>query len=154
MENPAALTARSAAGDRPRVWKSGAETGSVDTSENYLLSSREDRPDETHATETGREEIDSETVANVRKLESLLRRRGLAGRRLRTVVEQGAAHSEDAWAGRLPGALEFLVEPDEPLTMSPEFRRGNWIGPKTAALLPAASSTSISTPCGPAARLL
>lgn len=59
-------------------------------------------------TETGREEIDDETVANVRKLESLLRRRGLAGRRLRTVVEQGAAHSEDAWAGRLPGALEFL----------------------------------------------
>ena len=52
---PAAVTARSEAGERPRAWKSRAETGSVDTSENYLLSSREDRPDETHATETGRE---------------------------------------------------------------------------------------------------
>ena len=27
---------------------------------------------------------------------------------LLTVVDEGATHSEDAWAGRLPRALEFL----------------------------------------------
>ncbi len=58
--------------------------------------------------ETGRPDIDEETVDNVRKLEALLGRRGLRGRRLLTVVEPGAAHSEDAWARRLPRALEFL----------------------------------------------
>ena len=58
--------------------------------------------------ETGRAEIDREAVANVRKLEGLLRRRRLGRRRLLTVVEEGGTHSEDAWAERLPRALEFL----------------------------------------------
>jgi predicted alpha/beta superfamily hydrolase len=58
--------------------------------------------------ETGRAEINHETVANVRKLEELLRRRRLGPRRLLTIVDEGATHSEDAWAGRLPRALEFL----------------------------------------------
>jgi predicted alpha/beta superfamily hydrolase len=58
--------------------------------------------------ETSRVEANEETVANVRTLEHLLRRRGLAARRLLTVVEEGATHSEDAWARRLPRALEFL----------------------------------------------
>jgi predicted alpha/beta superfamily hydrolase len=58
--------------------------------------------------ETGRAEIDRETVANVRKLEALLRRRRLGDGRLLTVVQEGATHSEDAWAERLPRALEFL----------------------------------------------
>jgi predicted alpha/beta superfamily hydrolase len=58
--------------------------------------------------ETGRPEIDGETVQNVRELESILRGRGLGPRRLKLVVQEGAAHSEDAWAARLPAALAFL----------------------------------------------
>lgn len=58
--------------------------------------------------ETGRPQVDEETVDNVLKLDALLRRRRLGPRRLLTVVEPDAAHSEDAWAARLPRALEFL----------------------------------------------
>lgn len=58
--------------------------------------------------ETSRAEINAETVANVRTLEAILRRRRLGSRRLLSVVQDGATHSEDAWAGRLPRALEFL----------------------------------------------
>jgi predicted alpha/beta superfamily hydrolase len=58
--------------------------------------------------ETERAEVNDEAVANVRRLEALLLRRRFGARRLLTVVEEGAAHSEDAWAGRLPRALEFL----------------------------------------------
>lgn len=59
-------------------------------------------------TETGRREWNEETVANVRKLETTLREAGLGPRRLKVVVEEGARHSESAWARRLPGALGFL----------------------------------------------
>jgi predicted alpha/beta superfamily hydrolase len=58
--------------------------------------------------ETGREEIDLETVENVRRLESILRNRGLGARRLKMVIREGATHSEEAWAARLPEALTFL----------------------------------------------
>lgn len=58
--------------------------------------------------ETRSVERNQETVDNVRKLEFMLREAHLGPRRLRTVVEEGATHSEGAWAGRLPGALEFL----------------------------------------------
>jgi predicted alpha/beta superfamily hydrolase len=58
--------------------------------------------------ETSRAERNEETVRNVLKLEAILRRAGLGERRLRVVVEPGATHSEGAWAGRLPLALEFL----------------------------------------------
>jgi predicted alpha/beta superfamily hydrolase len=58
--------------------------------------------------ETSREEWNQETVANVLELEATLRGAGLGMRRLRTVVADGASHSEGAWAVRLPGALEFL----------------------------------------------
>lgn len=61
--------------------------------------------------ETSRAEINQDTVANVRKLERILRGRRLGARRLLTVVEEGATHSEDAWAERLPRALEFLYGP-------------------------------------------
>jgi hypothetical protein len=47
-------------------------------------------------------------VDNVRALERILRRAGLGPRRLRVVIEDGATHTESAWARRLPGALEFL----------------------------------------------
>jgi enterochelin esterase-like enzyme len=58
--------------------------------------------------ETSRPEINRETVENVRALESILRGAGLGARRLKVVVEEGATHSEGAWAGRLPEALSFL----------------------------------------------
>ncbi len=58
--------------------------------------------------ETSRAERNEETVNNVLALASILRRAGMGSRRLRLVVEQGATHSEGAWAGRLPDALEFL----------------------------------------------
>jgi predicted alpha/beta superfamily hydrolase len=58
--------------------------------------------------ETRREEINLETVENVRRLESILRNRGLGARRLKMTIREGATHSEDAWAARLPEALAFL----------------------------------------------
>jgi hypothetical protein len=47
-------------------------------------------------------------VKNVLLLERILRRARLGPRRLRINVEEGAGHTESAWAGRLPAALEFL----------------------------------------------
>jgi predicted alpha/beta superfamily hydrolase len=58
--------------------------------------------------ETNQPDWNEETVNNVLKLEAILRRARLGSRRLRTVVEEGATHSEDAWAARLPEALTFL----------------------------------------------
>jgi hypothetical protein len=58
--------------------------------------------------ETGRDHWNLETVGNVVKLERILRRAGLGDRRLRLRVEEGATHSEGAWAGRLAEALTFL----------------------------------------------
>jgi predicted alpha/beta superfamily hydrolase len=58
--------------------------------------------------ETGRPEINCETVENVRTLESILRARGLGSKRLKVLVKDGASHSEEAWADRLPAALTFL----------------------------------------------
>ncbi len=61
--------------------------------------------------ETSRVERNEETVNNVLALESILQRAGMGPRRLRVVIEEGATHSEGAWAGRLPDALEFLYGP-------------------------------------------
>jgi predicted alpha/beta superfamily hydrolase len=58
--------------------------------------------------ETSRPDWNEETVANVRRLEEILRADGLGPRRLKVVVEEGAPHSERAWARRLPDALRFL----------------------------------------------
>jgi predicted alpha/beta superfamily hydrolase len=58
--------------------------------------------------ETSRAEVNRETVENVRKLESILRSGGLGTKRLKVVVQEGAKHTESAWAGRLPEALAFL----------------------------------------------
>lgn len=58
--------------------------------------------------ETRREDWNAETVANVRRLQKILRGAGLGDRRLRVTVEEGASHSEGAWAGRFAQALEFL----------------------------------------------
>jgi hypothetical protein len=61
--------------------------------------------------ETSREDWNRETVDNVLRLERILRGAGLNRRRLKVVVEEGASHSEAAWAGRLPDALQFLFAP-------------------------------------------
>lgn len=58
--------------------------------------------------EVGREDKDEQAVEQVLELERLLRRAGLDESRLRVEVDQGATHSERAWAKRLPEALEFL----------------------------------------------
>jgi enterochelin esterase-like enzyme len=58
--------------------------------------------------ETRRDDWNVETVANVRRLGMILRTAGLGAKRLRLTVEEGASHSEGAWAGRFAQALEFL----------------------------------------------
>lgn len=58
--------------------------------------------------ETNRPEVNEETVKNVLLLDRILRRARLGPKRLRLRVEEGASHSESAWAARLPDALEFL----------------------------------------------
>jgi len=60
--------------------------------------------------ETNRTDWNQETVANVRRLEAILRGRGFGPRRLKVVVEEGATHSEHAWAGRLGAAISFLFD--------------------------------------------
>ena len=58
--------------------------------------------------EAGRDDKDQQTVENVRELERILRRAGLDEHRLRVMVDEGATHSESAWAARFPEALKFL----------------------------------------------
>jgi predicted alpha/beta superfamily hydrolase len=58
--------------------------------------------------EAGSEESDERTVAYVRELESILRQAGLDKERLRVRIDEGATHTESAWAARFPEALEFL----------------------------------------------
>ncbi|MGB8010654.1 MAG: alpha/beta hydrolase-fold protein [Terriglobales bacterium] len=58
--------------------------------------------------EVGDAEKDTKTVENVHELESILRSVGLDEQRLKVRIEEGASHSEAAWAARFPEALEFL----------------------------------------------
>ena len=58
--------------------------------------------------ETGREDKDAIFVEDVRELEAILKRRGLAPERLLVNIQEGAPHSEGAWASRFPEALSFL----------------------------------------------
>jgi len=58
--------------------------------------------------ETGNAEKDAKIVGDVRDLESILRPAGLDEQRLKVRIEEGATHSESAWAARFPEALEFL----------------------------------------------
>jgi len=58
--------------------------------------------------EVGNAEKDEKIVADVRELEAILHESGLDDERLRVRVDEGATHSESAWAARLPEALEFL----------------------------------------------
>ncbi len=50
-------------------------------------------------------------VDDVRELAAILRRAVLSEKRLRVVIQEGATHSESAWAARFPEALSFLFAP-------------------------------------------
>jgi predicted alpha/beta superfamily hydrolase len=58
--------------------------------------------------EVGNVSKDAKAVNDVRELENILRRAKLGKARLKVVIEEGAGHTEAAWAARFPGALEFL----------------------------------------------
>lgn len=58
--------------------------------------------------EVGDAEKDTKIVGGVRELESILRAAGLDDTRLKVRIQEGATHSETAWAARFPEALEFL----------------------------------------------
>ncbi|MBA2563797.1 MAG: alpha/beta hydrolase [Gemmatimonadetes bacterium] len=59
--------------------------------------------------EAGEHTASARLVRNVRELEDVLRGHGLGRARLTVVIEEGAPHSETAWAARLPLALRFLL---------------------------------------------
>jgi predicted alpha/beta superfamily hydrolase len=58
--------------------------------------------------ETRREEVNRRTVRDVLLLERALKRARRGPSKVRVSIEAGAAHTESAWADRLPDALEFL----------------------------------------------
>jgi len=58
--------------------------------------------------ETGDAERNARIVADARELEATLREAGMNEQRLKVRVEEGATHTEAAWAARFPEALEFL----------------------------------------------
>jgi len=58
--------------------------------------------------EVGNAEKDAKTVADVRELAAILREAGFDEMRLRVRIDEGALHTESAWAARFPDALEFL----------------------------------------------
>jgi len=64
--------------------------------------------------EVGATEKDAKTVADVREFAAILREAGLDDQRLRVEIEEGAAHTESAWARRFPEALEFLYSEAPP----------------------------------------
>ena len=61
--------------------------------------------------EVGHAEKDERIVNDARELGSILRAAGLDEQRLKIQIEEGAPHSESAWAARFPAALEFLYSP-------------------------------------------
>ena len=58
--------------------------------------------------EVGNPEKNEKAVEDVWELERILRSAGLGKQRLQVRIEEGAPHSETAWAARFPEALEFL----------------------------------------------
>jgi predicted alpha/beta superfamily hydrolase len=58
--------------------------------------------------ETGQEDWNQQALHDVLELASILHNAGLDEHRLKLRVEDGATHSEAAWAARLPDALTFL----------------------------------------------
>jgi predicted alpha/beta superfamily hydrolase len=64
--------------------------------------------------EAGSQERDRQVVEDVRELERILRHAGLDESRLRVNIDEGATHSEGAWAKRFPEALSFLFGSGNP----------------------------------------
>jgi predicted alpha/beta superfamily hydrolase len=58
--------------------------------------------------EVGNAAKDERAVGDVRELERILQSAKLGMARLKVVIEEGATHTEAAWAGRFAEALEFL----------------------------------------------
>jgi enterochelin esterase-like enzyme len=58
--------------------------------------------------EAGSPERDRTVVDDVRELAAIFRRAVVSENRLRSVIKDGAGHSEAAWAERFPEALRFL----------------------------------------------
>ena len=58
--------------------------------------------------EVGNPEKDEKVVEDFRELGRILRSAGMGAQRLKLRIEEGAPHSEGAWAVRFPEALEFL----------------------------------------------
>jgi len=58
--------------------------------------------------EAGSPDRSRAVVDDVRELAAIVRRAVLSERRLRLVIQDGAGHTESAWAERFPEALQFL----------------------------------------------
>ncbi|MFZ0480044.1 MAG: alpha/beta hydrolase-fold protein [Terriglobales bacterium] len=58
--------------------------------------------------EIGNAEKDATILADIRDLAAILAQAGLDEKRLRLRIDNGARHTEAAWAARFPEALEFL----------------------------------------------
>lgn len=58
--------------------------------------------------EAEREDWNQEAVDDVMRLAGILEKAGVAGERLRVVVEEGAVHSPRSWGNRFEPALRFL----------------------------------------------
>jgi predicted alpha/beta superfamily hydrolase len=58
--------------------------------------------------EAGNAERSRAVADDVRELAAIVRRAVLSERRLRLVIQEGAGHTESAWADRFPEALQFL----------------------------------------------
>lgn len=59
--------------------------------------------------EAGRADRDRSMVDDVQELAAILRRAGLNDKRLLVKIDEGATHTESAWARRFPEALSFLL---------------------------------------------
>ncbi len=58
--------------------------------------------------ESDSSEFNQRIVTDSRRLAEILKQHGLGDDRVKLVVAEGAHHNEDAWAARLPEAMEFL----------------------------------------------
>jgi enterochelin esterase-like enzyme len=60
----------------------------------------------------GNDEYSREAVDDVYRLEKMLKKTGVSKDQIKVAVEIGGTHVEDAWARRLPAALQFLFGKD------------------------------------------
>ncbi len=70
--------------------------------------------------EAGEAAVSEKMIGFVRQVEANFRAAGYDGANLRVIVDPDAAHTEAAWAKRLPGALTFLFGDWKPAPPPPE----------------------------------